>query len=213
MRLEWFSITLSVVSLVTVLTGLWRTGAPVLRRMAACFAATLLLDVFGVGLKLLSSSLLSELTNLIFSFASTFALLMAGIDLLDAANKSAGVRKIILNSFPVVLCCYVIFHVLVLGLDSSNPSSPAQVLLAVLKLIDSASSISACAFIALALFARLFINEEFLLSFFTAFSFALWAAPESLYWQDGPLAAQLAMGLGGVLVAFTVTAAAHRRAI
>jgi hypothetical protein len=210
MQLELLSITLSAVSLVTVLTGLRQTGSPFLRRMAACFTATFFPALIGIFLERTGTSTMTELANLLFSFLATYVLIMGGIDVVEAKNKNAKIKKIIINSFPGGLICYVALYLLNFGLGQPNLG---ERMLNAAELFDSASSISACAFVALALCVRLLINEEYVLGLATTCSFALWAVPESVYWQGGTLASQLAMGLGGVLVAFTVTVAARRRAI
>jgi hypothetical protein len=202
MQNEWLTIGLSAMCLVTVLKGLRQTGAPFLRRLAACFAAIIFLDALRLVLGQ-SDTAAQQLADLTCSAVSTFVLLKGGIDLLEADHVTLNLQRIVGGSFPAAL----VSHILLNFGDIADWMTP-------LKAMDSATSFAACVFVGLALLTRLIIREEYILGGFTVFSFGLWAIPEVYYWsEDATIASHLLMGLGGVLVAIATTMAARRRVI
>jgi hypothetical protein len=60
---------------------------------------------------------------------------------------------------------------------------------------------------------RLILREEYSLAGLSSLSFMLWAGPEMFYWSSNTIGGQIAMGLGGCLVALVATMAAYRRVV
>jgi hypothetical protein len=171
--------------------------------MAACFAAILLLDAFGLLLKIVELGAFSEYGNLLLSMISNFVLLMGGLELLDEDKlMTESFKRFIVNTFPLGMICYVVLN---------HPLDSA--LLSQFKVLDSAASISACLFLGLTLYMRLILREEYFLAGLSSLSFMLWAGPEMFYWSSNTIGGQIAMGLGGCLVALVATMAAYRRVV
>jgi hypothetical protein len=202
MEKEMLAMGFSTLCLVTVLVGLWETNAQFLRRMSACFAAMLLISLSGVLLRLVGLSEIKELADLGLSMISTLVLLIAGLEVIDNTNVSPNVRQFVGNSFPLAMVCYILL----------NPPAD-NALLTQLQVTDSASSIAACLFAGLALFARMVERREHILACATVLGFVAWGTPEMWYWNENTVTTELTMALGGVLVAVTATVAAYRRAI
>jgi hypothetical protein len=202
MEKEMLAMGFSALCLVTVLVGLWETDAQFLRRMAACFAAMLLISLSGLFLGLVGLSEYKGLADLGLSMVSTLVLLIAGLEVIDNTNVSPSARQFVGSSFPLAMICYILL----------NPSID-NTLLTQLQVTDSASSIAACLFVGLSLFARMVERREHVLACATVLGFVLWGAPEMWYWGENTVATQLTMAFGGVLVATTATVAAYRRAI
>jgi hypothetical protein len=155
------------------------------------------------------------LADLALSSLSNFVLFLAALDLLELGeiDLPKSVKSLLAGSFPVALMSHIIFNFNGKTDLLSILFNGKIDLLPILQAVDTALSFTAPVFVGLTLVAKMIVNKQHALAAFTGLAFALWSLPELGYWDGLTVASQLAMGLGGILVAFSTTIAAYRHVV